>query len=206
MPPLRQLLLWVHMLGGLTFSVYAVLLGVSGSALVFRQELTKLEFPQFHGGLPPDRLDTTPDQALAAAREALPGWHAYSVTWPNQDTPHWTAYMGRGGQSREVFIDSSAAHLIGSRDTKEGWTGALAQTHFNLLLGGPVGHVVQECGVIALLLMCGSGLALLWPAGAARWASRLRVDFRVGWRKLSWQLHHFTGAAGITFIAMWALT
>jgi uncharacterized iron-regulated membrane protein len=59
---------------------------------------------------------------------------------------------------------------------------------------------------MALLAMCGSGLWLWWPVGGARLASRFRIDFQSSWRKLSWQLHHVTGALGIAFILMWAIT
>ncbi len=205
MPP-RRILLWFHMLGGLTFSLYAILLGVSGSVLVFREELTELEFPKFHKGAAPAVLSTTPDQALAAVRLTFPGWQAYSVTWPNSHSPYWMSYVSRGGQSMEVFLDTQTAHVLGARNTREGTMGMLAQMHFNLLLGGATGHWVQACGIVALLAMCVSGLWLWWPVGGARLSSRLRVDVRGGWRRLSWQLHHVTGAAGVAFIAMWAVT
>ncbi|MEO8098266.1 MAG: PepSY-associated TM helix domain-containing protein [Acidobacteriota bacterium] len=207
MPTSRRLLLWLHMLGGLTFAVYAILLGTSGSLLVFREELKALEFPQFHHRPEgtPAVINTTPDQALAAVREAHPGWQAYSMTWPDSGSPFWMSYISRGNQSMEVFVDTQTPRVIGARNTREGVTGMLAQMHVNLLLG-PTGRVVQEYGVIALLLMCVSGLWLWWPVGGARFSSRFRVDFRGGWRKLSWQLHHLTGAVGVAFIAMWAVT
>ena len=194
------------MLGGLTFSLYAILLGTSGSALVFRDELTELEFPQFHQGPAPTVLNTTPDQALAAVRLTLPGWQVYSITWPNAHSPLWVAYVSRAGQSMEVFLDTQTAHVTGARNTQAGRMGKLAQLHFNLLLGSSTGRLAQGAGVVALLAMCVSGLWLWWPVGGAAFASRFRVDFRAGWRKLSWQLHHVTGAAGILFIVMWAVT
>ncbi|MEP6960788.1 MAG: PepSY-associated TM helix domain-containing protein, partial [Acidobacteriota bacterium] len=191
---------------GLGFSVYAVLLGVSGSLLVFREELTALEFPQFQSGTAEADLKTTPDQALAAARAAYPGWQAYSVTWPNATSPHWMAYVGKGSETAEVFVDARTGQVVGGRNTREGAVGTIAQVHFNLLLGSRAGHVVQSYGVAALLMMCASGLWLWWPVGGARLGSRFRVDVRGGWRRLFWQLHHVTGAVGVAFIGMWAVT
>jgi len=206
MPALRRIFLWIHMLGGLAFSVYAILLGGSGAVLVFREELTELEFPKFHHGEMPRELKTTPDEALAAAKLVFPEWRAYSVTWPNSHSPYWMAYVGKGSQSMEVFLDTETAHVIGARNTKEGTMGTIAQLHFNLLLGSSTGHWVQATGVFGLLAMCVSGLWLWWPLGGARLASRFKVDWHGGWKKLSWQLHHFAGAAGVGFIAMWAIT
>ncbi|MEO5923172.1 MAG: PepSY-associated TM helix domain-containing protein [Bryobacteraceae bacterium] len=201
----RRVLLWLHMLVGLTFAVYAVMLGVSGSILVFREELTELEFPKFHEGIAPAILKTTPDQVREAVKFVFPDWQSYSVTWPNENSPYWMSYLSKGGQSMEVFLNPENAQLIGVRGTREGKMGTIAQMHFNLLLGS-AGRVVQGFGIFALLAMCVSGLWLWWPVGGARLASRFRVDWRGGWRKVSWQLHHVTGAFGVAFIAMWAVT
>jgi uncharacterized iron-regulated membrane protein len=202
---IRRTFLWLHMLTGLVFSVYAVLLGGSGAILVYREELTEWQYPQFHNP-PPSPVHTTPDQALSAIRSAYPEWTAYSVTWPNTNTSFWMSYMSRGGQSQEVFVDTETGRVVGARNTRDGLVGWLTQAHFNLLLGSRVGKAVQGFGVFALLAMCASGLWLWWPVGGARFASRFRVDWHGGWRKIFFQLHHVTGISGLAFIAMWAVT
>jgi uncharacterized iron-regulated membrane protein len=202
---IRRLFLWLHMLTGLVFSIYAVLLGGSGAILVFREELTEWQYPQFHDP-PPTAVRTTPDQALRAVRSAYPEWTAYSLTWPNLTTPYWMSYIGRAGKSQEAFVNTESGEVVGARGTSEGLVGWLTQAHFNLLLGSRTGRTVQGFGVFALLAMCVSGLWLWWPVGGARFASRFRVDWRGGWRKIFFRLHHVTGIGGLAFIAMWAVT
>ncbi len=201
----RRIFLWLHMLTGLVFSVYAVLLGGSGAILVFREELTEWEFPQFHAALP-EPIRTTPDQALAAVRAAYPDWAAYSVTWPNENTPYWVSYGSKGSQSQEVFVGTETGKVVGARNTRDGLVGWLTQAHFNLLLSSRTGKTVQGYGIFALLAMCVSGLWLWWPIGGAKFASRFRVDWSGGWRKLFFQLHHVMGITGLAFIFMWAVT
>lgn len=180
---IRRVFLWLHMVTGLGCSLYAVLIGTTGSLLVFREELTALEYPQFFAG-PARALRVSPDAAMAAVRAAYPEWTPYSLTWPNADCPYFLAYEGRSGESQEIFVDPATARVIGSRDTRAGLVGWLTRAHFNLLLGR-VGRTVQGFGVVALLGMCVSGLWLWWP---------------------SRRTHHLTGITSLAFIAMWAIT
>jgi uncharacterized iron-regulated membrane protein len=194
----RRTLLWLHLTGGLTLAVYAVVLGVSGSLLVFRDELTALAYPEFHRRDAPP-LAGSPDVALAAARAAFPGWQAYSVTWPHAGSPYWMVYLLRGAEAREVFVHGSA--VAGSRDPGGGFLGGLMRLHVNFH-AGRTGRWINGLGAMALLGMCVTGLLLWWPPAR----SRFRVDWRSGWRRLSWQLHHVTGIAALAFIAVLAFT
>ncbi len=191
---MRRFFLWVHLTAGLAMALYAIAIGISGSILVFREELNEIVYPEFHRGDVPVQL-ISPDAALAAVRGANAGWTAYSLTWPNADSAHYMAYLSRGGDSQEVFAKADTGEVLGARGTRAGWLGRIAQLHFNLLLGGKTGHVVQECGVIALGVLAGTGLWLVWPP-------RLRVRRLIFWR----DLHYATGSAAVVFIAMWALT
>jgi uncharacterized iron-regulated membrane protein len=203
LPAIRRALLLLHLCCGLTVSVYAVLIGVTGSLLVFRAELTALEFPEFHSG--ELRLPAVgPDLALAKAREAFPGFRPLTVTWPHAGQPSWMVYVLKGREAREVFVDLQTGQIAGSRDPRSGWTGGLAQLHANLW-AGRTGSLLNGYGACAVATLGLSGI-WLWLTGAGKWRSRLQIDFYAGWRKLAWQLHHSTGIVSVAFVLLLSVT
>ncbi|MFM2125447.1 MAG: hypothetical protein RL328_1898 [Acidobacteriota bacterium] len=189
----RSWILRLHMVAGLSLSAYAVAIGLTGSALVFRDEIKAWDYPQFHRA-PAVPISTTPDQALAAVRQAWPDGRVLSVTWPNQESPYWMSYVLRTkGGAREVFTDPATGRIVGDRDPSGGLNGWLLKLHTNLLAGS-TGRRVNGYGAWLLVVMGLTGVVLWWPRQI--WRPRLRA----------WPLHHATGVIALPFILVLAVT
>jgi uncharacterized iron-regulated membrane protein len=181
------------MVAGLTLAAYAVVIGLTGSVLVFRDQLKAWDYPEFHRASPV-AISTTPDQALAVVRGAWPDGRALSVTWPNAESPYWMSYvlLNKGG-AREVFTDPSTGKIVGDRDPSGGWNGWLARMHTNLLAGS-TGRRVNGYGAWLLVVMGLTGAVLWWP----------RQIWRPRWR--AWPLHHATGVIALPFVLLLSVT
>ncbi len=180
------------MVVGLVLAAYAVAIGLTGSALVFREQIQAWEYPDLHrsASIP---ISTTPDQVLAVVREAWPDGRPLTVTWPNQHSPYWMSYVLLKKGAREVFSDPASGKIIGDRDPSGGFNGWLARFHTNLLLGSS-GRKLNGYGAWLLVVMSVSGTILWWPRKIVR--PRLRA----------WPLHHATGIVALPFIVILSIT
>ncbi len=200
---LRRWSLYVHMWCGLALAVYACVIGVTGSLLVWQDELEAMEYPEFHR--PAEiRISTTADQVLATVRRQVPEGRPITVTWPNEGTPYWMSYVLLEVGAREVYVDPASGAVRGIRDTSGGWVGVLGRLHTNLLAGS-TGRMVNSYAACVLLALCVSGAILWWP-GISGIRGRFRLSWRAGWWKFSGQLHHVTGAVSILFIVLLSIT
>src|SRR5437879_3788473 len=87
----RRALFQIHLWAGIGVGIYIILISVSGSALVFRNELHKA-FLRPPVVVEPTCRPLTDDELKAAARRAYPGWNVANV-WrvkkPNQVVEVW---------------------------------------------------------------------------------------------------------------------
>ncbi|MEP7354255.1 MAG: PepSY-associated TM helix domain-containing protein [Acidobacteriota bacterium] len=219
-PGFRRVLRWLHMTCGLVIALYAVVIGLTGSILVFHDELSALVRPELHRfPAEPQPFLLTSDDALAVAQKSLPGWQPISLTWPNAETPHWMVYMLRGPDAREVYVETASGTLAGVHNPGVGadsdWLGWVGRLHVSLL-SGSVGRTLNGIGAWLLLGMTLSGIVVWWPSGsstglATRLRGRFRVDFPHGrsateWRRFVWQLHQVVGSVSLMFVLLVAFT
>lgn len=200
---MRRLFLTLHRWVGLALALYAITLGLTGSVLVLRDELAPYLRPQFHAG-PAIAIATTPDDVLAAAHAALPGWRPLSVTWPHEHSPHFNVFCLKDGASRIAYLSAHDAHLIGVLDPRADFLGFTDALHGNLLLARP-GRVANGYGGILTMLLCLTGIVIWWPS-RSNWRSWLRLRGRRSWWRVPWDLHHSVGFAALPLLLVIAFT
>jgi uncharacterized iron-regulated membrane protein len=154
---LRQMHLWL----GVPLAVYAFLIGVSGTVIVFKDELNAWQHPEFHpGGKVVFGAD--PDKVLREVRKQYPDWRPLSFTWPHDEMPYWMIFLLKPNQSMEVYINPESGAIVGTRNPRGGWVGWVESLHTNLRWGRE-GRLANGYGAIGLLLLSVSGVYLVWP-------------------------------------------
>lgn len=188
---LAQLHLWLGLSAGLVFAV----IGLSGSALVFHEQLVQWRYPEL------TRFEPTVDADVLAriiGREASNGLR--SVQFPQSGRPTWLGFYEDGG--RAYFAPDDGRRLLERRPAADPllWLNRL-HTH---LLGGDAGEqVLGVVGWIALGLLV-SGLYLWWPR-AGRMLAQLRVYRAPPARRwLSW--HRSVGVLLLPLLTLATLT
>ena len=85
----------LHICLGLALALYAVLIGLTGAALVFRDPMVRASRPDlFSNPTAASAIDS--DRALSLVRAAYPGWTPLTATFPNTYTPYLMIYeIGR---------------------------------------------------------------------------------------------------------------
>ena len=200
----RAVVFQVHLYAGLAVGVLALAVGLSGSALVFRQEI---EAPPRAAGC---AGGATLEQARASVAEANPGYRLAGVRF--QEGRAWVFHLQPSGKAaKHGRADRHAAvHPCDGKilETREGKTAPvffwLERLHYDLLADKP-GRKVNGAGALLLLLLCLSGLVLWWP-GPGLWRQRLGVKTAAGWKRVNWDLHNAAGFWIAGVLAVQSLT
>lgn len=161
---LRRVWLRVHRWLGLTVGAVVVLLGLTGSLLVFDHAIDERLNPALLLS-DNDGSHVSLDRAQAAILEAIPSDHRLSwLSAPRTGDGVYRGYVGPPGDGfwRLVSVDPVTAEVLGERHLGDNLMSTVYELHQRLLLGARGETVVGLTGVIVLLSL-GSGLYLWWP-------------------------------------------
>ena len=202
---LKTVLFQVHWFLGITVGTVLVVMGLSGAALSFEDELLRAANPSF---------------------AAVAGQHAQGRTPLPLDT--LMAALSRDAQTplQRLRVDGtgmrpSVARFEGGRDTWiyfDPYTGRRFETlrgqgffdftedlHRRLLAGQTGQWVTGSCALV-LVFFALSGLYLRWPRRAWHWRSWLAVEWQHRGRSFLWSLHSVIGTWVLPVYLLLALT
>ena len=195
---LRRAIFQVHLWLGILLAIYSVVIGLTGSALVFKEEIEQATQPRlYHVSQGPQQI--TLDAAVRRIQSARPGWVVFAMEDFAQPERATTVLMRSTTAKstpnyRMVSFDPHTGQVLFDRLRYAGFMGWLSNLHV-YLLSGETGLLVSGWMGVGLLLLCLSGLILWWP-GVQRWAAALVINSKASWRRLNWDLH--------TVIGFWA--
>lgn len=195
----------VHLWTGLLIGVWAVLIGLSGSALVFKEEIEVALEPEVYAVEPqPQRasLDAVLEKAQARFPEHEMGGFI-GLAREHESAYLWITQVDENGDLANrynIHFNQFTGKVVGWKQRYTGVLGFLEDLHFFLLLGRK-GIQVNAVFGFALMLMCASGLVVWWP-GVANWRQAARVKWRARWKRINYDLHRTAGfyLAGLLFL------
>lgn len=195
---IRRCILWSHRWLGLVVGVHFVLLGLSGSYLVYAEEIEAWLKPTLRtvNGVP-QVADI--EKIIASARRGL---NVDTLPQRIQIASEESGYNHRltfnvplGEQKRRfvtAYVNASDFSYRGSEVFKETLGGFLFVFHHDLF-AGPLGRLlVGLSGVLCLFILLG-GLYLWWPRSGTSWLSVLRYKKQRSFLGFNLELHKFLG-------------
>jgi uncharacterized iron-regulated membrane protein len=202
---LRRAIFQIHLWTGIALGLYIVMLSLSGSALVYRNELDRAfaaPRPQFD----PDAKRLTQEELKAAAERAYPG---YAITRVgdriSRRNPTVEVWAERGSEKKERLFNPYTGEDLGDAITRgERFVLWLARLHDELLFEreGRWWNGFLS-GVFTLLVL--TGFVVWWP-GSGRWRRSLGVNWSAGWKRFNWDLHSALGIWLFLFMLMWGVS
>jgi uncharacterized iron-regulated membrane protein len=197
---IKRILFQLHLWGGLSLGVYALLIGVTGSVLVFREEIVDRIAPAPH--MPDGQAAASIESVHARIQAQVPGWHAWSLEPPSEPGQPWSTYLlGRGG-GRSVFVDAQG-NVIGERRLKGTWFELFERFHSNLLIRN--GRLYNGIAGLIVLVLAITGLVLWWPE-KGEWRNAFRIVRRSNWKGINFDLHRVGGAVTLLFTVLFCVT
>lgn len=180
----------IHRWVALVLGAFIVLVGLTGAALVFRDELTPVFTPAAKvpaGPVSPGAYE----RILRAARVAEPHAGSLDIVMSPRADRAAEVIVHRPASDRYLLVDPRDGSV--AADSEREWLpfATLYQLHRRLLLGAPGEYAVGIVG-LALAFLAASGVVMWWPRKAA-------YAFRVRWNgdrlAVSYDLHKCIGAA-----------
>lgn len=180
---LRALSRTVHLWIGVALFVVLAPLGVTGSLLVYDDQIDALIHPQRHAPSGPAVL--APGAYLDAARQAF-GGRAHPSQLRLPQGPKGGPVTVQGG-ALTAWLDPATGKVLDVGAPRQELRGFIHQLHGNLFMAQPGRKLVGWLGLF-MLVSCITGLVVWWPRGA--------FVKGLAWRRspTAWSnLHHMAG-------------
>lgn len=199
---LRRALFQIHLWSGILLSLYVIVIALTGSLLVFKNELISTTLPAHLSVYNPAHTATVP-AVMESFHRAYPTAHVTDLYTPWHVVP---AYLLEAvtatGRQFNLVADPTTAALHPQPTT---WVNIVYNLHVLLLLGTAHGEQVNGIGAAILLLLCITGIFLWWQ-GLARWTRGLGISLRSNWRRINFDIHHSIGFWTLAIIFWWSLS
>lgn len=200
----------LHRWIGLTVGALLVVAGLTGSLLVFREEIDVALNPHLRRVAPRHEpaaavlaAGAPLQAALDAVARAYPAEPATRVRMPRDAAGTYEVWLG-SAPSRYVYVDPYTARVLGARRPTEFLTGWLFQLHAHALAGDRGERVVGANG-LALAVLTLTGLVVWWP-GRRRLRRALVVRRDAVSARTTYDLHRIAGFYASAALLVAALT
>ena len=195
---MRRVWVQIHLWLGLTLGALGILIGVTGSILVYDHEID--------AWLNPQRYATSGPQVSLGYAEyiaSVPQGRVLNVRLPESEGGPIVALArgSEGGQFHRVWIDPPTGKVLDSAPGG-GFIGWVHRFHENLTLREYWGREIVGLVGFAMLISSLSGIYLWWPA-RGRFRQALAVRPGIG---VTRNLHYFFGFYGSLVLALLSFT
>ncbi len=201
---LRKILFQIHLWSGISLGLYIFFISLTGSVLVYRNELYVMTTPN---PVVSTDLETVLNDELLIQRVLLAnqGYEVARINRSGDPTRAIEIWLEQDGQIRKRFYDPFTGNDIGSAArTGQMLVINLINLHESFLFG-ETGRKINGIGAIAVLLIAFTGLVIWWP-GIKRWKRSLKFQKGIGWKRQIWDLHSVVGIWSSLFIIVFAFS
>lgn len=184
----------VHLLCAIGTGAVLVVAGVTGSALVFRDELDRALNPALLNVEPNGSRRITASAAVATASSAFPDAAVARVELPRAADEPFEVVM-KGADPLQVYVHPYTGALLGARRQSAAFTQQLFELH-TTLLAGRNGEIVMGITGLLLVAMCLTGV-VVWSSVIRRgrraiFAAVTTARFS-NWRRANFDVHRVVG-------------
>ena len=203
---LRKAVFQVHLWTGIGLGAYVFVICVTGSVLVYRNELYRAFSPQpVIVDNPGAAAPLGEDGLERVAIEAYPGYAVQEVRPGRTEDQAVEITLTRDGDRVRRLFDPFTGEDLGDPLPLGYRVSAWILDLHDNLLAGQTGRRVNGIGAVFLLLLSLTGAVIWWP-GILRWRRSLTLERRADWKRFNWSFHSAFGFWCWPFLFLWAVT
>ncbi len=200
----RKTIFQLHLWSGIGLGLYVFLASVTGSILVYSNELyrvaTRDPIIVAESGT---RL--TNEQLKGAATRVYPGSRVVTISRERNPRQAVTVSLKAGAHLKNRLFNPYTGADLGDSVPLGIWlVSRLTELHDDLLTG-TTGRKVNGAGALLLLVLGFTGIFIWWP-GIKTWRRSLTVHRKVGWRRFAWDLHSMIGFWSFGFLLVFGVS
>lgn len=204
----RQIASQLHLWLGVSSGLVVFIVALTGSILVFEEELEPVLYPGFHIVEAPNNQSPLPlDNLRAAVVSRYPEQRiAHIAIEPHAER---TVIFGlvKGKKEKDVLsvaVNPYTAEITDTRRENEAFFHVVQQLHRYLCLE-ETGKAITGVATITFIVIMITGLVLWWPK-RKQTRQRLTIKWNAKFRRLNWDLHAVFGFYVLPFTFIIALT
>ena len=199
---IRDLAFTLHRYLGLVVGVILVIVGFTGSLLVFEQDFDRFMIAQQYGQITPQQVQLVSPESVMntiktkyATRSDL---HLFRIYLP--DTPA-SPYVGQlsttNDQRTEVFLNPYTGKIIGERISDNTLIGMILSLHYSLM-AGETGTIIIGIAAFFMCVLTITGL-VLWP-GWRRLIAGFKIKLDAHPKRANFDIHKVAGVIAVVFL------
>jgi sulfite reductase (NADPH) flavoprotein alpha-component len=196
---LRGVVQQLHRLLGLSAGLVLAFMGITGSMMVFEDEIMEALSPQARVEVAA-AAPLSPDRLLSIIQSQLPQDRITALQIESDPARAYAATVLRrpadGGRNPRILVNPYDGKLLGEA-TGADFFGRVRSLHRYLTASGAsndVGRHITGIAAISAVFFALSGLYLRWPRRVFDWRSWLRLDFKLEGRSFYRMLHSVIGS------------
>lgn len=200
---------WVFLLHrylGLAVGFVIVLVGVTGSLLVFQPEFQQWSLQQKIGHIIPQSQRISAESAIDAVKAAYQnkGFTPFYIQLPGHaDQPYNISLENQAGDRARAYVNPYTGEVMGFQEQSNSFFDFVRTFHYSLLADEPGRQFIGAIGFLMMVLSI-SG-TLLWSG----WR-KLITGFKIKWdahpKRVNYDVHKVAGIVTAVFLSLTAIT
>ncbi len=200
----RRALFQIHLWVGLGIGLYVVTIGISGSAVVYRRELTR-KFARKTLVVAESEHRMSVEELTQRAQRTYPTYQVdYIREAQTPDKPDEIVLEGGHKRIERLLNPYTGLDLGNAHSALEGIIEWLADLHDNLL-AGRTGRLVNGIGSCLVSVLALTGAIIWWP-GSTTWRRSTKIKWTAHFPRLNWDLHSAIGFWCWFFVLVWGIS
>jgi uncharacterized iron-regulated membrane protein len=206
-PWIRSFAFQLHRYLGLACGLILIVIGLTGSLLIFATEIEHQLIQNKIGKVFPQGDPISIDQIFATVQNELKrssGLTLGNLLLPQDATSPYQARLSDANDHLvQLFIDPYTGQIMGSLPQAENWTRGVLDLHYQLL-AGQSGMVIAGISALLLFILSLTGI-VLWP-GWRKLISGFKIKWNAHPKRLNFDLHKVAGIITAVFLAFTGFT
>lgn len=201
---LRRALFQVHLWVGIGIGIYILLISVSGSAVVYRRELTR-KFSRKFLTVAVHESKLSDQELRQDVQRLYPGYEIKDIYQARRRDLPASITLTQGKKRLERSFDPYTGADLGDPVSQpEHILEWLVDFHDNLL-AGRTGRFVNGIGSILVTVMALTGVFIWWP-GVKNWRRSMTINWKANFARFNWDLHSALGFWLSLLVLIWGVS
>jgi uncharacterized iron-regulated membrane protein len=197
---------FLHLWLGLSSGLIVLIVALTGSILVFEEEIDAFVNPEFY------KVSTIGTKKLPVDPYVNAITKKYAITELDRiqtyTDPERTVIISGtdADKTDQIFsVDPYTGKVLGAIPEKSRFFSVILDLHRHLLLG-KAGKFITGCSCLIFVFMLISGLILWWPKKKKNLRQRLTVKWNASFKRVNWDFHSTFGFYSLLFLLTISLT
>ncbi len=203
---IRNLAFSLHRYIGLTVGLILVIVGLTGSILVFQKEIDSILVKQQFEQVIPQAQTVSLEEVANNVTQAYanqPDWKLAQFVFYYDLDIYRVRLSNSEDQQLEVFVNAYTGKILGDRLRNQGFFGRVYELHYSLL-AGPIGFVIVGITALLMCILAITGL-LLW-SGWRNLISGFKIKWNAKTKRKNYDIHRVVGIVALVFLTFTGFT